>query len=270
MRRSRNKEYTTLPLSAIGGDKCVVSAPDMKVSLCITCKNRLFQLEQTFPSNVKAVIEDGDAELVVLNYNSQDGLDEWMQDYRHYVTQGVLRYGHEQTAEHYHASRAKNLSHFLASGQFVVNLDADNFIDGSIPEMRRSWVEDPSSVLWLWSGLDHSDGTFGRIGLSKSLFLRSGGYDEEFLPMAVQDRDLLTRLSALGFPYRRITAGGARALRNSTAEKCAYLGSELSYDDMDSLNRQQMERNVATGRLVANERRQRVRIGVDWQRELWL
>lgn len=237
----------------------------MKISFCTSCMNRLHQLAQTLPANLEPLLEDGRAELVVLNYNSQDGLDEWMKRYQSYIDSGVIRYGHETKARYFHASKAKNLAHYLATGEFLVNLDADNFIENSIPEMRRYWREDPWAVLWLWPGSDYSDGTFGRIGLNRAVFVKCGGYDEEFLPIAVQDRDLLSRLAELGYPYRQLTGTGARALRNSTEEKCAFLGSKLSYDEMDSINRTQMLSNIASGRLIRNQSRLKVPVHVNWK-----
>ncbi len=145
----------------------------MKLSFCVTCMNRLHQLRQTLPENLHSISKDGNSEIVLVNYNSADLLDDWVRQFTPYIEAGVLRYAHEQTAQHFHASKAKNLAHFLATGDYVINLDGDNFIDFTIKPMREEWSKRPNASIWLWSGT-YADGTFGRIGLPRDLFLRLG------------------------------------------------------------------------------------------------
>src|SRR5438105_1725028 len=117
-----------------------------KISFCSTCKNRLWQLSQTFAPNLSAVEADGSSELVLLNYNSQDGLGEWIRQFGSAIEAGTLRYVHERSDPHFHMAKAKNLAHLAATGEYVVNLDADNFIRDTIPRWRKFWRRHPDLV----------------------------------------------------------------------------------------------------------------------------
>ena len=75
--------------------------------------------------------------MVLVNYNSQDGLDLWVGKFHSAIEAGTLRYVHERSDPFFHASKAKNLAHFAATGKFVINLDADNFIGETIAVYRR-------------------------------------------------------------------------------------------------------------------------------------
>src|ERR1044072_3062749 len=94
-----------------------------KISFCVTCKNRLWQLQQTLPVNLRVIKDDGSADLVLVNYNSQDGLNDWIHQFHKEIETGILTYVHERTEQYFHCSKAKNLAHFIATGEFVVNLD---------------------------------------------------------------------------------------------------------------------------------------------------
>ena len=49
-----------------------------KISFCTTCKERLRHLKQTLPKNIKDNSNYPFIEFVILDYNSQDGLGDWM------------------------------------------------------------------------------------------------------------------------------------------------------------------------------------------------
>ena len=49
-----------------------------KVAFFTTCMNRLHHLKKTLPQNIKDNQDYEDCVFVVLNYNSRDGLHEWM------------------------------------------------------------------------------------------------------------------------------------------------------------------------------------------------
>jgi glycosyltransferase involved in cell wall biosynthesis len=241
----------------------------MKLSFCVTCMNRLHQLRQTLAENLEAVRQDGNAEIVLVNYNSQDGLDEWVRDFASQIEAGLLRYGHETTAAHFHACKAKNLAHLLATGDYVINLDGDNFIDATIAPLREEWTKQPDAVIWLWSGR-YYDGTYGRIGLPKDVFIRIGGYDETFLPMGIQDRDLIMRANIMGSPLVHLHYVGARALVNSISEKEKFLGMSESYSQMNRLNAARSMANISSGKLVANEDRSPVKLTLNFSDEIYV
>lgn len=240
--------------------------PD-RISFCVTCKNRLWQLRETLPPNLAAVLADECSEIVLVNYNSEDGLHEWVRQFQEHIDSGVLRYVHERTEQFFHCSKAKNLAHFAATGDLLVNLDGDNFIADSIAAWRRVWDEHYDTVIQS-RGKNWGDGTFGRIGLPRRHFLALGGYDEEMLPAGVQDLDLIERAKAAGLRYRRLWPTGTAAIRNSIEEKVSYCGSDLSYEDMRAANTGRMRRNLERGELTVNTERRPVKVLLNFTHEI--
>ena len=231
----------------------------MKLSFCTTCKERLWQLCQTFPANLEAVRADGCSEIVLVNYNSNDGLDDWIRQFLPEIKSGLLRYIHEQSQPHFHASRAKNLAHFAATGEYVISLDGDNFIGETITVWRQIWNNHRDALIHGFCG-EFGDGTYGRIGLPRNRFLVLGGYDESFLPFGHQDRDLIARGRALGLRLFRVKQNGVAALKNSVDEKIKYSGSKYSYRQMLQLNSVRLRNNSRAGRLKVNRKRKAVKV----------
>jgi glycosyl transferase family 2 len=245
------------------------SGSGVRISFCVTCKNRLWQLRHTFPANVDAVAADGAAELVLLNYNSADGLDRWVRRFEADVERGLVRYVHERSAPHFHCSKAKNLAHLAATGDFVVNLDADNLVGDTIAAWRRAWDERPDTVLHGFSG-DYGDGTYGRIGVPRTTFLAIGGYDEAMLPLSQQDKDLIMRAEASGLRYRKIPQPGVAALRNSVGQKMRYSGLPMSYAQMSHANVRRLQENRRRGRVTVNASRQPSKVLLNFTTEIEL
>lgn len=238
----------------------------MRISFCITCKNRLWQLQHTFGPNLEAVVADGASELVLVNYNSADGLDGWVRRFAGHVDRGVVRYVHERNEPFFHCSKAKNLAHLAATGDFVVNLDADNHIGTTIAAWRRVWAERSDTVIHGFSG-DYGDGTYGRIGLPRSAFLAIGGYDEAMLPISQQDKDIMMRAQAHGLHYVKIPQPGVAALRNSVAQKMRYSGYRMSHAEMHDANVRRVEENRRRGRVKVNRTRRPTKVLVNFSTE---
>lgn len=149
---------------------------------------RLWQLKKTLPYNLERLKDD--EEICLANFNSQDGLDEWIHgNYIQEIKAGRLRYFYTKEPKHFHMSKAKNLSHRLSTGQFVFNLDVDNFISETTRERLKPLEGEPGC---LREGTD--GGYAGRIGINRDLFFSIGGYDESLLPMGYEDHDLWRRV----------------------------------------------------------------------------
>ena len=103
----------------------------------------------------------------------------------------------------YRTAHAKNVAHLLATGDFLVNLDADNTLtDGYVAWLTETLGAGPSAMAFseAWGGGG------GRIGLPRAVFSALGGYDERFEGWGYEDGDLLER--ARGFGLKAVKAPG--------------------------------------------------------------
>lgn len=160
-----------------------------KISFCTTCKGRLWQLQQTLPQNIRKL--DKDSEIVILDYQSPDGLKEWLfTTFPADIESGKLKYFHLEHEYNYTSSYAKNVAHKLATGEILFNLDADNYIyTGLLAELRN--LRD--NMLFLPRLFGNDEGSYGRLGYTKATFERVGGYDETIVGMKGDDGDFRVR-----------------------------------------------------------------------------
>jgi hypothetical protein len=151
------------------------SSPYIDISFCTTCCNRAYQLKEIFEANVAIIANEPASEWIILNFSSSDDLDPFVMD-RLPRLPNRIRYVRETSGYPWHSSIAQNMAHRFGQGRILVNSDSDNFFGDSISTINEHFRQG-CKVLHLWSGI-YRDGTFGRIGLTKELFYRVGGYDE--------------------------------------------------------------------------------------------
>jgi hypothetical protein len=226
--------------------------PRPAISFCTTCHNRAYQLKQVFAANAAIIAADPTLEWVILNYASDDDLDEFLRGQLPQVSRRIV-YAHEKKSRPWHASIAKNMAHRLATGAVLMNLDCDNYI-ANAPEIIRAAFADGTKLLHLRSKV-WNDGTFGRIAMTRKLFHALGGYDESFLPMTHQDLDLLKRaiLSGLGEPawiYHSPPGSAIFNTRRTTLKHCSR--HQMTWTQMRDINRAKSARNLAAKNFVAN------------------
>lgn len=172
-----------------------------EISFCQTCGNRRSFAEETLPHNIQ-LVEKLDAEIVLLDYGSTDRLVDLVKALNH----PRIKYWRYEASQ-FNVAHAKNLAHKLAQGRVVVNLDIDNYLlecsfceylelqdntvlQGFVNQVNRSVINDKSIMM--------SDGSFGRIAMTKKTFDILRGYDERMLNLGYADKDLLIRAKAKG------------------------------------------------------------------------
>lgn len=194
------------------------------LSLCTTCRNRLWQLRQTLAPNL-AHLADAPvpAELSLVDFGSTDGMAQWVwSEFGEPIETGRLRFFEVSAPTAWHASRAKNLAHRLATGSYLFNLDADNFVEPADLHVIARAAE--AGVACSQFSGQWVDGSYGRVGMPAALFHRLGGYDESLLPMSGQDVDVIKRILTLDLPVRKLRAPARMAVQNTRADKVAELG----------------------------------------------
>lgn len=145
--------------------------------------NRLHHLANTLANNLK-VASTVDSEIVLLDYGSTDGLNEWIQnnwpELQKFALSGRFKYVHTSEPKYFFAAHAKNVAHRAATGDILCNLDADNFLVQGYPEFLLDSFSEDSQIIIPSSPTDPegNSGTCGKIAVTKESFYRVNGYDE--------------------------------------------------------------------------------------------
>jgi hypothetical protein len=180
---------------------------------------RTHHLKETLLQNIKDNLPEnpGDpaVEFVLVDYNSKDGLKEWIEsnkDLKPYLDNKTLVYARYPDAKHFHHAHAKNMAHRLATGDVVCNLDADNFTGkGFARSLADKFADGKSAIVHpafkALKGVSlELSGAFGRIAMLRKDFLALGGYSETRFNKGwgSEDTDLIRRALAYGLNPRPI------------------------------------------------------------------
>lgn len=199
----------------------------IRISFCITCKGRLYQLRETLPANIAANEGFPGTEFVLLNYSSPDALDEWVKaEMGLELESGRLVYFKASGYKKFFPSHAKNVAHRLARGEILCNLDADSFCGAGFARYLDEVFKTSEGVFVRAKGIK---GLLGRIALRKSDFEKLGGYDERMrFGWGYDDTDLALRAQAMGLRQVEIPcdSGFVGQLFHSDAERMQFMGSK--------------------------------------------
>lgn len=180
---------------------------------------RLHHLRQTLQKNIDDNADCADVEYVLLDYNSKDDLEGWVQENIANLP-GVV-YWRERLATRWRMPHAKNLSHLLASGDVLCNLDADNRTGkGYASMLARTFSEHPDSIVTHVHG-----GSFGgRVAIRASDFRRLRGYDERLsFGWGWEDDDLKARAATLGLQLSKVQMEGDGAIDHDDSERIKFM-----------------------------------------------
>lgn len=225
-------------IRSVNSDPTPSNAPPA-ITFCVTCRNRLWQLKETLAANLAVL--DGAHSISLVDFGSTDGLSAWIwSNFEADIKNRRLTFFEVINPVGWSSPKAKNLAHRLACGAYLFNLDADNRI---VAEEVRD-IEKVAALgmpCHQWSKASWTDGSYGRIGIPRHLFLKLGGYDETLLPMGGQDIDLLKRIFTLEPRVAGMRPPVIPAIENSLDDKMAELGnlitnSRESFEEINQLN----------------------------------
>lgn len=181
---------------------------EYRISFCTVCMNRLDHLKKTLPDNIANNGEYENLQFVLLDYNSTDGLEEWVRSsMKDYIESGRLVYYKTFEPMNFHRSHSRNLAFKLAAGEILCNIDADNYTGkGFASYINMSFRGEDNIFL---SALQPSrkivkNDVLGRICVRAVDFKAVHGYDELFSGYGFEDYDIIQRLEMNGITRRLI------------------------------------------------------------------
>lgn len=158
--------------------------------------NRLHHLKQTLPKNLKDNEKYPEVEFVILDYNSQDGLEDWAKN-NFSNWQGKVNYYKTNSPEFYDFSHSRNLAIGMAKGDIICNLDADNYTGPNFCDFINDTFQQNKNI-FLSSRKSGLSDLQGRICFNRNDFYSLNGYDEKIDGYGYEDIDFLNRLKLLG------------------------------------------------------------------------
>lgn len=224
-----------------------------KISLCTTCMNRKDHLSQTLLKNIKYNSDYSNLEFVLIDYNSNDGLADWVKaNMMEHIKSGLFVYFRTDEPQSYSMAHSRNIAFKVASGEIVNNIDADNFTHkGFATYINRLANQIPEKAVF-GKGKRMIR---GRLGFYKKEFIRLlGGYDEGMIGYGHEDHNLLHRAWGLGFKLLWFGGKYWSAVPNHSKHQME------NFEDKDWKHTEHKNKivscyDLATKRFYANKRR---------------
>jgi glycosyltransferase involved in cell wall biosynthesis len=225
-------------------------------SVCTVCMNRLHDLQETLPRNLKDNSDYEEAEFVLLDYGSTDGLAEWVKDcLPDYLRSGRLAY-HRVEQPYFRPCHSYNMAFRLAKNEVIAKLDADNFTGpGYLTRLNQLASLGDKTIMVPETFLRVPNRMLlrGRFAIFKHDLVALGGYDE--------DMDRGFGFDDVSFVFRAMLAGYKMArfekefvmnrIETSDADR-----TKLIDIDIRSSNMKIAIEKFAKFQLVANEGRE--------------
>lgn len=178
------------------------SVNKFKISLCTVCMNRLHHVRQTLRANILDNSDYDNLEFVLLDYNSSDGLENWIRDeMQPFIETGRLKYFRTEEPQFFDRTHSRNLMFKLASGEILANVDADNFTGkGYASFINEEFNKDFAILLVADTEMRHYflRNAFGRFCCSREAYFKVRGMDESMKSYGSETLDLYARLKRSG------------------------------------------------------------------------
>ncbi|MDO6434598.1 galactosyltransferase-related protein [Flavitalea sp. BT771] len=173
-----------------------------KISICTVCMNRLKHLAKTLPVNIRENMHYPGIEFVLLDYNSKDGLSNWVRsNLSQYISSGILKYYKTTEPQYFDLSHSKNMALKLASGNIIGLVDADNYAGPAyvdwVNESFNQHGEKTITTTLMKDSIPFRD-QGGKLCFSNDAFRSVNGFDESMIVYGIEDVDLVNRLEKAG------------------------------------------------------------------------
>ena len=236
----------------------------MKISFLTSCMDRCHHLKKTYLKNIEnsKPTSNCDVEFVLLNYNSNDDINSWVNS-NTFPTN--FTYLTTDKPMYFSMSKTKNILGRNATGDILCWLDADNYTQhGFVDYVMSVYTKQSNSALRVtWS--NQTQGMCGRIVCRKSDFMKIGGYDEQLTGWGYEELDLCKRLENTGinmielpFPFLgKINHSESERFKNYPTKLIEKLSSDHICSQMNTksnyLNFKISEKNIKRNKFIANQ-----------------
>ncbi len=145
---------------------------------------------------IKAAKRSPPIEIAILDYGSDDGLEEYIESLPQLNHGNSIKYTRPADYKCYHMAHARNLSMLAGSGDYLVGANADNLISGYFFHVIRNLID--LGAIWIipepWSSL---------LIIQKEEFISCGGFDERFEFYGPEDKEIVERLQRRGKRHKK-------------------------------------------------------------------
>jgi len=221
----------------------------VRISVCIPCMNRTHDLEQIMPSLIQAANNSPPIEIVILDYNSQDRLAEFMQETalaELLTDSNELTYRKYTGRDYYHMAHARNLSALASSGDYILISSADVYMLPDYLSIMRKKISE--GYTWL----HHSDRFVGVVCIERQEFISAGGFDERFEFYGKEDKDLIARLLRRGASHTQMP-DLLSLIPTPWADKLINYRGNPSRSQVSKYSKAIYQSNIDSGVLVVNQ-----------------
>ena len=188
----------------------------MIISYCMPCHKRTHDLRWVLPSLVAAANNSPPVEIMVLNYNSGDGLEEYIKGFSKPIIEGnSIRHVKYSGRDYYHMAHARNLSIIHSTGEYFVNAGTDRFLELGFFNAIREEISKGA----IWVQPSNKKKFIGVIACQKKEFIEAGGYDERFEFYGPEDKEIWARLERRGKQFGVYNSALQSAIRTNKSDK---------------------------------------------------
>jgi hypothetical protein len=203
-----------------------------KISICTQIKNRLYQFKETFYKNLKVIDQYENVEWNIVNVNSTDGLRDFIKPN---ISSNINYFECIDEIE-YSIPISKNFAFRLSSGEYIFNLDADNFLGSIIDKIiEYNYIPIYCNKFNL--------GVYGRIGCENKILKEVGGYDESFLPAGHHEQDFMARCNLINHSFTHIDFD-EMPLQNTKQDTVMNTNANISWQSMNQINTFKKNANI--------------------------